>query len=360
MSSTLYGFDFFTRPPSCLLGKESPPRFLSLADRPHYRLPGYASKRSLIGPSACLTIGPALCSAGRPIRSFCLGSAPAFSSLSCAPAFKPRFPPTFSPLATPAFWAARRSPYAFHPSLCRSYRRVPARRAAHSVHTLPPADLSRTQRLVVSQVHSPPFGEVAVSLSCPDVRFTPLFLNDYPARSVPSARRYPCQTNKSFSSPSGLNNVAPFVSGIRAKQTRTSRHPIFLTAPEAFSHTLCASRFAVALQRMKPPLILVLHPNRRSPPMPAFMPDGRAQVAPHAFSHPARFPLVFRVCASVYCGVSVAPACRGLCHHCRARTKVGDRLRVRKTGKIRVFARNRANTQPISGKNTAKSGMSKT
>lgn len=59
--------------------------------------------------------------------------------------------------------------------------------------------------------------------------------------------------------------------------------------------------------------------------MPAFMPDGRAQAAPHAFSRPARFPLVFRVCASVYCGASVAPACRGLCHRCRARTKVGDR-----------------------------------
>ena len=78
--------------------QRDPPRFLSLADRPHYRLPGYASKGSLIGPSACLTIGPALCSAGRPIRSFCLGSAPVFSSLSCAPAFKPRFPPTvFAP-----------------------------------------------------------------------------------------------------------------------------------------------------------------------------------------------------------------------------------------------------------------------
>lgn len=59
--------------------------------------------------------------------------------------------------------------------------------------------------------------------------------------------------------------------------------------------------------------------------MPAFMPDGRARAAPHAFSYPARFPSVFRVCASVYCGVSVAPACRGLRHRRRARTKVGDR-----------------------------------
>ena len=144
----------------------------------------------------------------------------------------------------------------FLSGICRGYRRVPARRAAHSVHALPPADLSRTQRLVISQVHSPPFCEVAVSLSCPDVRFTPLLLNDYPARSVPSARRYPCQTNKRFS--------LPYV----------------LTAPQAFSHTPCASRFAAALQRMKPPLILVLHPNRRSPPMPAFMPDGRAPAVP--------------------------------------------------------------------------------
>ena len=94
--------------------------------------------------------------------------------------------------------------------------------------------------------------------------------------------------------------------------------------------------------------------------MPAFMPDGRARAAPHAFSHPARFPSVFRVCASVYCGVSVVPACRGLRRRCCARTTVGDRLRVRKTGKIRIFARNRVKTRQGSGKNTAKSGMSKT
>ena len=76
-------------------------------------------------------------------------------------------------------------------------------------------------------------------------------LNDYLARTLPPARWYPCQTNKSFSSPSCLYNVAPFVSGIRAKQTRTSRHPMLLTAPQAFSHTLCAPRIAMAQQHIK-------------------------------------------------------------------------------------------------------------
>ena len=82
------------------------PFFFSLADRPHYRLPGYASKRSLIGPSARLTIGPALCSAGRPIRSFRPGgnSRRCFSSLR--PGAHPAHQP-FSPLAPLVFSTAR-------------------------------------------------------------------------------------------------------------------------------------------------------------------------------------------------------------------------------------------------------------
>ena len=69
-----------------------------------------------------------------------------------------------------------------------------------------------------------------------------------------------------------------------------------------------------------------------------------------AFSRPARFPFVFRVCASVYCELSVSSACRGSCHRCRARTKVGDRPRERKTGKNQDF-------RPKSRKNATRIGQ---
>ena len=61
--------------------------------------------------------------------------------------------------------------------------------------------------------------------------------------------------------------------------------------------------------------------------MPAFMPDGHAQAV-----SPCLLPLrsSFLFARRSIAGVRVAPVCRGLCHHCRARTKVGDRLRVRK------------------------------
>ena len=234
----------------------------------------------------------------------------------------------------------------FLSGICRGYRRVPARRAAHSVHALPPADLSRMQRLVVSQVHSPPFGEVAVSLSCPDVRFTPLLLNDYPARSVPSARRYPCQTNKSFSSPSGLNNVAPFVSGTRAKQTKAPRHPMLLTSPQAFSHTLCASRLAVALQRMKPPLILVLRSNRMSSSCACFYAwRSRAGCSPCLLpprAYSARLP-------GLRAGLLRGECCPGLPRFASPppREDKGRRSVVRGEGrqKIGFFALNRAKTR---------------
>lgn len=326
----------FTRPPSCLLGKE--PRFLSLADRPHYPLPGYASKRSLIGPSSCLTIGPALCSADRSNRSFRPGgnSRRCFSSLrpgvfSPPPFF---FPPTLFTPRSPCFFNRALSPCFFRLSLCRSYRWFVSPRRPACPH--PAASRLRpTLRIVVSPVRAPSVCLVALSPLCPDV-YTPngfvfrtttpcdpfrprpgfhvkqtrtsrcfmsstasrvnsrphplpgcLFhlsvLNDYLARTFPPARRYPCQTNKSFSSPY-----------------------VFNRATSIFSHSVRPA-LRRALQRIKPPLILVLHPNRRSPPMPAFMPDGRAQAAPHTLSHPARFPLVFRVCASVYCGGKRCP-----------------------------------------------------
>ena len=190
----------------------------------------------------------------------------------------------------------------FRLSLCRSYRRFVSPRRP----TCPrPAArrLRPTLRIVVSPVRAPSVCLVALSPLCPDA-YTPngfvfrtttpcdpfrpragfhvkqtrtprcfmsstasrvnsrphplpgcLFhlsvLNDYLARTLPPARRYPCQTNKSFSSPSGLYNVAPFVSGIRAKQTRASRRPMFLTAPQAFSRTLCAPRIANAQQHIK-------------------------------------------------------------------------------------------------------------
>ena len=60
-------------------------------------------------------------------------------------------------------------------------------------------------------------------------------------------------------------------------------------------------------------------------PALVFMPGGRAPAVLPFLLPPARFLLVFRGCASVCCGASAAPACRGLRHRRRARTKVGDR-----------------------------------
>lgn len=128
------------------------------------------------------------------------------------------------------------------------------RRAALPVRTLPPAGSARHSALLF---HPCALRPSAWSLSRPSARMS----------TPPNGFVFRTTTPRDQFRPRA---------GTRAKQTRASRHPMFLTAPQAFSHTLCASRFAVALQRMKPPLILVLHPNRRSPPMADFMPGGRA------------------------------------------------------------------------------------
>lgn len=197
MSFPFLGFGFS---PGCprVCSAKSPPRFLSLADRPHYRLPGYASKRSLIDPSACLTIGPALCSAGRPIRSFCLGSAPAFSSPPCAPAFSPPFPPTLFTPRSPCFFNRALSP-CFSVFLYAGAIGGLCRRAALPVRTLPPADLfrprdgfhvkqTRTPRCFMSstasRVNSRPH-------PLPGCLFHLSVLNDYLARTFTPARRFP-------------------------------------------------------------------------------------------------------------------------------------------------------------------------
>ena len=180
------------RPRVCS-AKRTPPRFLSLADRPHNRLPGYASKRSRIGPSACLTIGPALCSAGRPIRSFCLGNnTHLFFSVLRPGVFSPFPTNLFRPSPPPCFFNRALSPCVLGflragviGGLCR--------RAALPVHTLPPADPSRSSALLF---HPSALRPSVWSPSRPPVRMsTPSIFwvsSDNPARSFPPARRFSC------------------------------------------------------------------------------------------------------------------------------------------------------------------------
>lgn len=176
---------------------------------------------------------------------------------------------SFSPLALPCFSTVRFR-RVFSGFLYAGVIGGLCRRAALPVRALPPADLFRPRAgFHVKQTRTPRcfMSSTASRVNSrphplPGCLFHLSVLNDYLARTLPPARWYPCQTNKSFSSPSGLYNVAPFVSGTRAKQTRASRHPMFLTAAQAFSHTLCAPRIANAQQHIK----TTSHPRFASKP----------------------------------------------------------------------------------------------
>ena len=105
-------------------------------------------KRSLIGPSACLTIGPALCSAGRSNRSFSLGNNTHLFFSVLRPGF-------FSPFTTnlfrlsppPCFFNRAHSPCVLG-SLHAGVIGGLCRRAALPVRTLPPAGSARHSALL--------------------------------------------------------------------------------------------------------------------------------------------------------------------------------------------------------------------
>lgn len=69
--------------------------FFSLADRPHYRLPGYALKGSLSVQVLTKRSGPLSVRQIARTAPFVRAATPAVSSSPCAPAFSPPFPPTF-------------------------------------------------------------------------------------------------------------------------------------------------------------------------------------------------------------------------------------------------------------------------
>ena len=126
----------------------------------------------------------------------------------------------------------------FRLSPCRSYRRFVSPRRPTCPHPAA-CRLRPTLRIVVSPVRAPSVCLVALSPLCPDV-YTPqwfCFSNDYPARSVPSARRYPCQTNKSFSSPYVFNRATSIFShSVRLALRRC------IAAHETASHPRLASK----------------------------------------------------------------------------------------------------------------------
>ena len=94
--------------------------------------------------------------------------------------------------------------------------------------------------------------------------------------------------------------------------------------------------------------------------MPAFMPDGRARAAPHAFSRPRVFCLSSGVARRFVVG-RVLPRLVAVCVTAAARGQRSEIGRERgKQAKIGIFALNRVKTRQGSGKDTAKSGMSKT
>ena len=171
MSSALYRFGFFTRPPSCLLGKETPPVFsLWLTARttncPSTLKKGASQSKSLLNDRVRSLFGRSLeplLSSGRQLPPLLLLPAPRrFLPLSRQP---------FSPLAPLVFSTARfrrvfsvflyagivggfgspRRPTCQHPAACR---------------------LRPTLRIVVSPVRAPSVCLVALSPLCPDV-YTP-------------------------------------------------------------------------------------------------------------------------------------------------------------------------------------------
>ena len=199
MSSAFLGFGFFTRPPSCLLGKEDS-FFFSLADRPHYRLPGYVSKRSLSVQVPTKRSGPLSVRQIARTAPFVRAATPAVASPPCAPAFSPPFPPTLFTPRSPCFFNRALSPCFFRLSLCRSYRRFVSPRRPTCPHPAA-CRLRPTLRIVVSPVRAPSVCLVALSPLCPDV-YTP---NGFVFRTIT-----PCD---------------PFRprAGFHVKQTRTPR-----------------------------------------------------------------------------------------------------------------------------------------
>lgn len=80
--------------------------------------------------------------------------------------------------------------------------------------------------------------------------------------------------------------------------------------------------------------------------MPAFLPDGRARAAPHAFSHPARFFCLSSGVARRFVVGRVLPRLVAVCVTAAARGQRSEIGRERgKQAKIGFFALNRAKTR---------------
>ena len=167
MSSAFLGFGFFTRPPSCLFGKEDSFFSLWLTARatncPSTLKKGASQSKSLLNDRVRSLFGRSLeplLSSGRQLPPFLLLPAPRrFLPLSRQP---------FSPLALPCFSTARfrRGFFVF---LCAGVIGGLCRRAAHFVRTLPPAGSARHSALLF---HPSALRPSAWSLSRPSARMS--------------------------------------------------------------------------------------------------------------------------------------------------------------------------------------------
>ena len=107
-----------------------------------------------------------------------------------APRRFPPFPPTLFTPRAPLVFQPRAFAVFFRLSLCRSYRRFVSPRRP----TCPrPAAFRTFPDATPYCFANPPsaFSAGLLSPLFPDVHFTPLLLNDYPARTLPPARRFP-------------------------------------------------------------------------------------------------------------------------------------------------------------------------
>ena len=216
----------------------------------------------------------------------------------------PVFRQPFSPLALPCFSTARFR-RVFFVLLYAGVIGGLCRRAALPVRTLPPAGSARHSALLF---HPSALRPSVWSLSRPSARMStpPMVLFfERQLHAILSARAPVSLLNKQQLSPLYVFNRA----AINLSHPPPLR-PAYRQGTAAHKNHLSPSS-CVRIGCRRPALV--------------FMPGGRAPAVLSLLFPPARFLLVFRGCASVCCGASVAPACRGLRHRRRARTKVGDR-----------------------------------
>lgn len=278
---------------------------------------------------------------------------PTFSSQSCAPAFSPLLPPTFFAPRPPLFFQPRAFAVCFRLSPCRSYRRFVSPRRPTRPHSAA-RRLRPTLRIVVSPVRAPSVCPVALSPLCPDA-YTPngfVFRTTTPCDPFRPRAGFPIKqitpsppyvfnraTSKFSPTPSARKPISPLGFERLPRVSSSARAPvpvpnkqeflalyIFNRGTSVFSHSV-----RLALRRCIAAHETASHPRFASKPEVAahacfFCLTAARGLLPCLLPPRAFFLLVFRGCASVYCGVSVAPACRGLRHRRRARTKVGDWL----------------------------------